>query len=267
MKKALALLLALVMLFALAACGSSNQTTTSAPAGTTAAPSGTTAAPAADNYPTKTLINIVCTSAGGSTDVFARLLGEYVAKYLGQGWVVENHTGGAQIIGTTDLAKSAADGYTVGTCWSASFGMRPYLLEATYTVDDFEFVCGVLHQYSSVIVRKDAKWQTLEDLINDLKADSTIKYGAGSAGSMQFIWMRYIMDQAGVAATFIPHDGDAGAITSLQSGLPDRPRIRMHLLPHHVHRSAEGRSRRPCQEAARCDQAGSVRSRSAEGHQ
>ena len=189
MKKAIALLLALVMLFALAACGSSTDSTTQAPAGT----SGSTTQAPADNYPTKALINIVCTSAGGSTDVFARLLGEYVAKYLGQGWVVENHTGGAQIIGTTDLAKSAADGYTVGTCWSASFGMRPYLLEATYTVDDFEFVCGVLHQYSSVIVRKDAKWQTLEELINDLKTDSSIKYGAGSAGSMQFVWMRYIM--------------------------------------------------------------------------
>lgn len=232
MKKILSLALACALTLSLAACGGggggqqqqqggqangSQQQQGGTSQGT---PAPSTPTPA-DDYPTKALINIVCTSAGGSTDIFARLLGQYLEKYLGQGWVVENHTGGAQIIGTTDLANSEADGYTVGTCWSASFGMRPYLLEATYTTDDFEFVCGVLHQYSSIIVRADSKWQTLEDLINDLKNDPSIKYGAGSAGSVQFVWARYLMNQVGVGATFIPHDGDAGAITSLQSGAVD----------------------------------------------
>ena len=237
MKKVMSVLLASVLTLSLAACGGSKPAATQAPATTAAAAetkapettaaaaetkaAETAAAAASTDYPTKPLINIVCTSAGGSTDVFARLLGQTLEKYLGQGWVVENHTGGAQIIGTTDLANAEPDGYTCGTCWSASFGMRPYLLEATYTLDDFEFVCGVLHQYSSVIVKADSKWQTLEDLINDLKENPELKYGAGSAGSMQFVWMRYIMDQAGVSATFIPHDGDAGAVTSLQSGAVD----------------------------------------------
>lgn len=127
-------------------------------------------------------------------------------------------TGGAQVIGTTKLAQSDPDGYTLGGGWSASFGMRPYLLDVTYDVDDFIFVCGVLDQVEACIVRADSEWETLDDLIEAVKADPSIKYGAGSAGSFQYVWARYVMNQKGVNGTFIPHDGDADALTALMGG-------------------------------------------------
>lgn len=118
-----------------------------------------------------------------ATDLYNRLMGTYIEKYLGQGFVIENVTGGAQVIGTTKLADSEPDGYTLGGGWSASFGMRPYLLEVTYDVDDFTFVCGILDQIEACIVRSDAKWNTLDELMEDLKNDPSIKFGAGNAGS------------------------------------------------------------------------------------
>jgi tripartite-type tricarboxylate transporter receptor subunit TctC len=223
MKKALNLLLALVMVLSLAACGgNAPQSTTPATPATPAAPAApaTPAAPA-DNWPTKPITDIVCTSAGGSTDLYNRLMGTYIEEYLGEGFVVENVTGGAQVIGTTQLAESDPDGYTLGGGWSASFGMRPYLLDVPYEVDDFIFVCGILDQIEACIVRSDSKWNTLDELMEDLKTNPDINYGAGNAGSFQYFWARYVMEQKGVNATFIPHNGDADALTSLLGGAVD----------------------------------------------
>lgn len=220
MKKAIAMFLALSMTLALVACG--NKTTAGSSSaqsgGTSSASTGSSASSSTDDYPTKVIRNIVCTSAGGSTDLYNRLMGNYIERYLGQGFVVENITGGAQVIGTTELANSEPDGYTLGGGWTASFGMRPYLLDVTYDVDDFTFVCGVLKQIEAVMVRSDSEWQTLDDLIEAVRNDPTIKYSAGSAGSFQYFWARYVMSQQDVNATFIPHDGDADALTSLLNG-------------------------------------------------
>ena len=225
-KRILSALLASAMLFALAACGNNQQTPSnsnpSGPANSGGAVSAQQpAAPSDSGYTTKPITNIVCTSAGGSTDLYNRLIGNYIEPYLGQGFVIENVTGGAQVIGTTQLANSAPDGYTLGGGWSASFGMRPYLLDVTYDVDDFIFVCGILNQIESCIVRSDAKWNTLDELMEDLKNNPEINYGAGNAGSFQYVWARYVMNQKGVNGTFIPHDGDADALTSLRGGAVD----------------------------------------------
>lgn len=222
-KKLLALCLALSMTLALAAC-SSNSSTSSTPASSGASSTSTASSqsPAStDSWPTKPITDIVCTSAGGSTDLYNRLIGSFIEKYLGQGFVIENVTGGAQVIGTTQLANSDPDGYTIGGGWSASFGMRPYLLEVTYDVDDFIFVCGILNQIESCIVRADSEWETLDDLIAYVADHPDTTYGAGNAGSFQYVWARYVMNQKGVNGTFIPHDGDADALTSLLGGAVD----------------------------------------------
>lgn len=219
MKKLLSALIACAMVFSLAACGSKGDTKTdgSKSGATSGATSGTT-----DSYPTKPITDIVPTSAGGSTDLYQRLIGTYIEKYLGQGFVVENKTGGAQVIGVTAIKDSEPDGYTIGVGWGASFGMRPYLLDVSYSMDDFQFICGVLEQKNAIIVRADSEWNTLEDLKAAMEANpGKINYGAGSSGSFQYVWAAYIMNQMGVTANMIPHDGDAGAIVSLQSGAVD----------------------------------------------
>ena len=80
MKKLLSAMIACAMLFSLAACGSKGDTKTdgSKSGSTSTASSGTS-----DNYPTKPITDIVPTSAGGSTDLYQRLIGNYIEKYLG----------------------------------------------------------------------------------------------------------------------------------------------------------------------------------------
>src|ERR1044072_5022090 len=72
---------------------------------------------AAQDYPHPTDRFIVPCGAGGPTDVFTRALGEELRKALGQPIVMENRPGAGSIIGTTEVARSAPDGYTLLMIW------------------------------------------------------------------------------------------------------------------------------------------------------
>jgi tripartite-type tricarboxylate transporter receptor subunit TctC len=72
-----------------------------------------TAATAADPFPSKPITEIVPFSAGGPTDVIARITGEHMSKVLGQQIVIENVTGAGGTTGITRGAQAKADGYTI----------------------------------------------------------------------------------------------------------------------------------------------------------
>src|SRR5215470_72995 len=64
-------------------------------------------------YPVRPITMVVPFSAGGPTDVLARILGQHMTRTLGQQIVVENITGGGGTIGAARVAKAAPDGYTL----------------------------------------------------------------------------------------------------------------------------------------------------------
>ena len=72
------------------------------------------AAPAAAaDYPTRAVHWIVPYPPGGTTDLLARLIGQYLSEHLGQTFIIENKPGGGNNIGTEYVARAAGDGYTV----------------------------------------------------------------------------------------------------------------------------------------------------------
>ena len=68
---------------------------------------------AAQSYPARPVKIIVPFAAGGPADIYARAIGEKLQAALGQSFVVENKPGGGAVIGTVEVAKSPADGYTL----------------------------------------------------------------------------------------------------------------------------------------------------------
>src|SRR5262245_17392667 len=68
----------------------------------------------AQSYPAKPITLIVPFSAGGPTDLMARIVGERMSKELGQQFIIDNVTGAAGSIAMGKLARSASDGYTIG---------------------------------------------------------------------------------------------------------------------------------------------------------
>jgi len=81
----------------------------------------------AQSYPTRSVTLIVPSAAGGGTDTIARLIGDQLAKQLGQGFVVENRTGGGMLVGTTAAAKAAPDGYTLLVGLTGNMSVNPNL--------------------------------------------------------------------------------------------------------------------------------------------
>src|SRR4051812_1763467 len=67
----------------------------------------------AQTYPTRSVRILVATTAGGATDLAARLIGQWLTEKLGQSFFVENRPGGNNNIGTEAAARSPADGYTL----------------------------------------------------------------------------------------------------------------------------------------------------------
>src|SRR5258707_15595136 len=79
----------------------------------------------AQSDPARSVTLIVPSAAGGGTDTIARLIGDQLAKQLGQGFVVENRTGGGMLVGTTAAAKAAPDGYTLLVGLTGNMSVNP----------------------------------------------------------------------------------------------------------------------------------------------
>ena len=114
-------------------------------AGVCAALSFAGPAQAAD-YPSRPIKLVVPFAAGGSTDIVARLVAEYAGRDLKQTIVVENKAGAGGSLGMEQVARSTADGYTIGMATMSTHGSNPAVYrKMNYDpLKDFEPVATVL---------------------------------------------------------------------------------------------------------------------------
>src|SRR5215813_6991872 len=81
----------------------------------------------AEDYPSRPVRIIVSTSAGGITDVAARVLGQFITTKTGHAAIIDNRTGAGGNIAMEAVAKSAPDGYTLGVANTGNIVINPYL--------------------------------------------------------------------------------------------------------------------------------------------
>lgn len=176
MKKILALVLALVMTLALAACGN-----------TDAKPNDTGAdGEAAGWTPSANITVIVPYSAGGTTDLSVRgVTGAIDTSVLPSGVnvVVDNVAGGSGLVGITQFANSANDGYTVGII-NCDFIMNMALGNTELRYDQFTPVGCVMNDGNIVFVSANAPYDTYEEFIAYAKEKGSATIGDAGAGSV-----------------------------------------------------------------------------------
>ena len=180
MKKLLALILALLMVLSLVACGEKGSATTDP---------GAESQSAAEAYPEKAVKIIIPYGAGGSTDMGGRVVASCLPGFLPGNFVVENQAGGAAIPGTLAVAKEAADGYTLGYNWYASFNFRPQFMDTNYTMDDFTMICGTTIQCNTLFIRPDeTRFNDVDSLIAYIKEHpGELNFSCGAANSWQLL--------------------------------------------------------------------------------
>ena len=172
-------------------------------------------------FPQKGAVEItVLFPAGTSADVTARLLAEGLAKHLGAGILVVNRPGAGGAIGYKYVAAQKPDGYSL--VWNSNSvsttyhsGMMPFDYRA------FDPVARVLSETPIVVVRSEAKWKTLADLIADAKArPKRISVGNSGVGSHTHIAAVALFKAAGAEVTDVPFAA-AQVVPSLIGGHVD----------------------------------------------
>lgn len=163
-------------------------------------------------YPSKNINMIVPFSAGGGTDAVARKLGSLMEKELGTSVVIVNKTGGAGAVGMTFGATQKKDGYTI-TMITREIVSLPLMNLSPISYKDFSLVSLVNMDPAVVLVEKDSKYQTLDELLADAKANpEKIKFASTAKPNFYAL---AIENEAGVKFNHIPYNGAGEVIPAL----------------------------------------------------
>src|SRR5256885_6605381 len=175
---------------------------------------------AAQNYPNRTIRFIVPFGAGGPTDVFTRALGEELRKSLGQPIVMENRPGAGTIIGTTEVARAAPDGYTLLIISATQTTVETLNPNKSYRLmRDFVPVASLMNSELVLVVPERSPVNTLKDLIALAKAKpGTLNYGSSGPGSNYHMAGELIKNLAGLDIVHVPYKGSTGARSDIISG-------------------------------------------------
>lgn len=217
MKKIIAILLTVVIVCSLAACGS-GASSGSAPANSTASSAKSGAAAA---YPTKHIQGSIMWSAGGICDTVSRAAGLAAQEELGQSIVFTNRAGSGGGVSTAYVNAQAADGYEL------LFGAEnPQIAKVMGTseldYDDFYPICLLSNSYGGIFVAKDSKYQTLEELFNDILANpGKIIAATTGAGGLPETAATIIRSISGTEANMVPFDGENECAIAVMGGNAD----------------------------------------------
>jgi tripartite-type tricarboxylate transporter receptor subunit TctC len=175
----------------------------------------------AQSYPARAVTLIVPSAAGGGTDTIARLIGDQLAKQLGQSFVVENRTGGGMLVGTAAAAKAAPDGYTLLVGLTGNMSVNPSLF-ANLPYDplaDFTPVAMLANYPFLVVVNNDLPAKSIKELIALLKSQpGKIDYASAGNGTGQHLAPELFKMMTGTEMGHVPYRGAQPAYQDVISG-------------------------------------------------
>jgi tripartite-type tricarboxylate transporter receptor subunit TctC len=172
-------------------------------------------------YPARALRIVVPFAPGGSTDIFARLVGDRLATALGQPVVIENRAGASGNIGADAVAKSAPDGYTLLMATTGVMAINNALFKSM-TFDaakDLEPVVYIASISNVVIVPVDFPAKNIAELIAAAKREpGKLSFASSGAGSSTHMSAELFKSMAGLDILHIPYKGSGQALPDLISG-------------------------------------------------
>ena len=173
----------------------------------------------ADDWPNRPIHFIVPLPAGGSTDVAARIIGDYLLRTFGQQVVVENKSGANTNIGMESVAKSAPDGYTILIGTDAVSSNR-YIYKMNFDpLQDLVPVIELSRQAVAMAAHPSLGVTTLAGLTALAKRQPGMRFATGSGfGSLHAMVALWYAKLAGVSLVQVPYRGGAEMITDLVAG-------------------------------------------------
>ncbi len=175
---------------------------------------------AAQDYPSKPVHVYVPSSAGGASDIAARLVSPKLAEALGQPFVVENRVASGGIVGTAQLAKAPADGYAIMMTFD-TFASNPHLYkELPYdVVKDFAPIMLVVRYPQILVVHPSLGVKTVPEFVAYARKNpGKLNYGSAGPASSSRLAFELFRDAAGIQVDAVHYKGGGPAISDLVAG-------------------------------------------------
>lgn len=175
---------------------------------------------AAENWPVKPIRMVIPFSAGGNTDVVARLIAPHIEKAVGQPVVVENRPGAAGNIAADFVARADADGYTLlmGTVGTQAINYSIYK-DIRFKPADFTPITLVASVPNVLVVTPSLPVKSVQELIAyGKKNPGKLSFASSGAGSSIHLSGEMFKSRTGVDMVHVPYKGSAAAVTDLVGG-------------------------------------------------
>ena len=178
------------------------------------------AAVAQEVYPNRPVKIVVPYPPGGTTDLLARAVAARLTESLKQTFIVENRGGASGSIGTTAVARSAPDGYTLLMATISTHGINPAISQVPYDpVKDFAPVTDVADTPNVLTTHVNTPYKTLADVLTAARAKpGAITFGSTSPGGSPHMSGELLKSMSGADLLHVPYKGGGPMLIDLIGG-------------------------------------------------
>jgi tripartite-type tricarboxylate transporter receptor subunit TctC len=172
-------------------------------------------------WPERQVQVIVPFTAGGTTDMFARILAQHMQAKLGPPFIVENRAGAAGNVGTTAVARAAKDGYTILVGTVSTHAINPFLYKNLQhdTEKDFQPVSLIARLPNLLVVHPRIPAKNVAELIEHVKANpGKLSYGSSGAGTSTHLAAELFQMTTGTKMTHVPFRSSGDVMNSINGG-------------------------------------------------
>lgn len=171
----------------------------------------------AQNWPIRPVTIVHPYAPGGPADTMARALAQQLEARLKQPFVVEGRAGGAATIGTSFVARSKPDGYTLLMGTSAGHVVTPLMQKIPYDgIAEFSFIAVVANQPNVVVVHPSMNVESLQGLLElARKNPGKFNYASAGMGGATHLGMEALAQRTKIQVTHVPYNGAAPAMKDL----------------------------------------------------
>jgi len=181
-------------------------------------------AASAQAFPTKPIVWVNPSTAGGPTDTLGRAISDRMAQLLGQPIVTENVPGAGGTIGSAKVSRAAPDGYTylVGHVGYMAAAVTLYKKLPYDPIKDFDAVIRLPNMPGVLVVNPNLPFKTLPELVEYAKKNpGKLNFADGGVGTMSNLVVSMLASRAGIQITQISHKGNAPAMLAVMGGHAD----------------------------------------------